>query len=116
MGIFLGIMFFLISFFMICAILLQESKGGGLAAMSGAVTDSVMGTRNPLRRITAWLFVLFLFFSLAISFHQNRYGKSDISTGLVAPAADVATELQATPGVDAPAPAPATPAAPAQTA
>lgn len=126
-------MFFLISFFMICAVLLQESKGGGLAAMSGAMTDSVMGTRNPLRKITAWLFVLFLVFVLAISYHKGHADNTEISVGLETPAADITQALESTPGVDdsaapaektapapvpesVPAPAPAAQPAPAETA
>ena len=100
MGIFLGILFFLVSFFMICAVLLQEGKGGGLAAMSGAMTDSVMGTRNPLRKITAYSFVIFLLVAVAISFQKNRMANHDLAGGLVVPVSDVTKELPATPGID----------------
>lgn len=72
MIILLGIVFFLVGFLMLCLILLQEGKGGGLAAMGGAATDSVMGASNPLRRWTTYFFIAFVALSLAINYAYKR--------------------------------------------
>lgn len=81
----LGALFLLLAFLLICAILLQEGKGGGLAAMSGAVTDSVMGAKNPMRRLTVYLFVFFIVVVLALNYSINQENSGDIAPGLVQP-------------------------------
>ena len=40
-------------------ILLQEGKGGGLAALGGTKAAGVEGVTNPVRRATAYLAVIF---------------------------------------------------------
>jgi preprotein translocase subunit SecG len=58
------VMFVLISVLMAFAILLQEGKGGGLSALAGGGSQQIIGTSNPLRRITV-IFAI-AFFGLAI--------------------------------------------------
>jgi len=66
------IVFFLVSFLIVGLVLLQEGKGGGLTGMSTGM-DGVMGAKNPLRRMTAYLFVFFVLMAITINwyFHQR---------------------------------------------
>ena len=56
--------FILVGVIMTFFILLQEGKGGGLAALGGTKAAGVEGVTNPIRRATAYL--AGLFFALAI--------------------------------------------------
>ena len=58
------VLFVLICFLDTFAILLQEGKGGGLSAMAGGSSQQVIGTSNPLRRLTVILSLAF--FGLAV--------------------------------------------------
>ncbi|GHS90664.1 hypothetical protein FACS1894139_12380 [Planctomycetales bacterium] len=87
MGIFLSVVFFIVAFLMICAILLQEGKGGGLASMGGAATDSVMGGRNPLRKFTAFCFAIFVIVVVGLNYANSRQANVEINAGLALPAA-----------------------------
>ncbi len=60
----LKFMLVLVAVLMTFFILLQEGKGGGLAALGGTKAAAVEGVTNPIRRATAWLAVIF--FLLAI--------------------------------------------------
>lgn len=82
MYIVLGVIFAFLAFLIISVILLQEGKGGGLAAMGGAMTDSVMGAKNPLRRITAVLFICFIVLILGINYCYNNDSASNIDQGI----------------------------------
>lgn len=122
----LGVLFFLFAFLLICAILLQEGKGGGLAAMSGAMTDSVMGAKNPLRRVTVVFFVGFILLVLALNYNINRENNGEIAPGLAPIAKPAPATTPAVPEANAATPAlptsavpatpEATPASPATTA
>ena len=72
MGVFFLIVFFLVSFLIVGLVLLQEGKGGGLTGMSTGM-DGVMGAKNPLRRLTAYLFAFFVLMAITINwyFHQR---------------------------------------------
>ncbi len=82
MGVFLLLVFFFISFLIVGMVLLQEGKGGGLTGMSTGM-DGVMGAKNPLRRMTAYLFVFFVIMCIGINlyFHNTRADAS-IPSGL----------------------------------
>lgn len=86
---FLGVLFFVVAFLLVAIILLQEGKGGGLAAMSGAMTDSVMGAKNPLRKLTVYLFVIFIGLIIGLNVYINRENSVQLAPGLapVMPAA-----------------------------
>lgn len=43
----LGILFAFVSFCIVSLVLLQESKGGGIAAMGVSGMDNLVGARNP---------------------------------------------------------------------
>ncbi|MCC8109608.1 MAG: preprotein translocase subunit SecG [Planctomycetes bacterium] len=77
MGVFLLLVFFFISFLIVGMVLLQEGKGGGLTGMSTGM-DGVMGAKNPLRRMTAYLFVFFVIMCIGINlyFHNTRVDAS----------------------------------------
>lgn len=93
----LGVLFFLLAFLLICAILLQEGKGGGLAAMSGAVTDSVMGARNPLRRLTVYFFICFIALVLGLNYYISTANDPSITPGLTPVLLE---DISLTPGAD----------------
>ena len=62
----IGVIFGLVSLLMLGAVLLQESKGGGLAALGGTRAESAFGASNPLRRFTAVLAVLFFLLARSV--------------------------------------------------
>lgn len=49
-------------------ILLQEGKGGGLAALGGTKGAAVEGVTNPIRRATAYLAVIFFLCAICLGF------------------------------------------------
>ncbi len=77
------LVFFFVSLLIVGLVLLQEGKGGGLTGMSTGM-DGVMGAKNPLRRMTAWLFVLFVLLAIGINWHfyANQREEGAIPEGL----------------------------------
>ena len=53
------VLFVLVSLLITFAILLQEGKGGGLSALAGGSSQQIIGTSNPLRRLTVILAIAF---------------------------------------------------------
>ncbi len=108
------IIFFFIAFLIIGMVLLQESKGGGIAAMSGAQMDNVMGVRNPLRRGTAYCSIIFVLLALCINWYHARQKVTIVpdEIKIEKPAETVAPVPQAMPVAPA-APTPEVPVAPA---
>jgi len=53
-------------------ILLQEGKGGGLAALGGTKAAGVEGVTNPIRRATAYLAGIFFILAIAIGFFSRN--------------------------------------------
>ncbi|MHC4884670.1 MAG: preprotein translocase subunit SecG [Planctomycetota bacterium] len=84
----LSVLFAFISFCIVGLILLQEGKGGGLAAMGGAAMDNLVGARNPLRKLTTIFAAILLVLIVAIgtSLSQQNLKDESIPDGL-APAA-----------------------------
>ncbi len=121
------IVFFLVALMIVGLVLLQEGKGGGLTGMSTGM-DGVMGAKNPLRKITAWLFVFFVLMCLGINWYFHESSGTALPQGLElsAPETPVATTPEAaveavagamppetaTPEAAATTPAPEEPAAP----
>ncbi len=81
MGILFLIVFFIISLFIVGLVLLQEGKGGGLTGMSTGM-DGVMGAKNPLRRMTAYLFVVFVVMCLAINMYFHSREDTSLPAGI----------------------------------
>jgi len=54
-----GVIYGLAALLLMGGVLLQESKGGGLAALGGTRAESAFGASNPLRRITVVLSIIF---------------------------------------------------------
>src|SRR5436190_7182259 len=52
-------LFVFVGMIMTFFILLQEGKGGGLAALGGTKAAGIEGVTNPIRRATAWMAGLF---------------------------------------------------------
>jgi preprotein translocase subunit SecG len=102
----LKVLFVLVALIMTFFILLQEGKGGGLAALGGTKAASVEGVTNPIRRATAVLAVVF--FVLAILIGVASRGPSKESTSGIFDAAQ-----QPTPEAPAPGPGMAPVVAPA---
>lgn len=75
MAFILLILFFFVAFCIVGLVLLQEGKGGGLTGMSTGM-DGVMGAKNPLRRWTAYLFVIFVLMCLGINLYFSS-GQDD---------------------------------------
>ncbi|MDR1611309.1 MAG: preprotein translocase subunit SecG [Planctomycetota bacterium] len=86
MGVLFLLVFFLITFLIVGLVLLQEGKGGGLTGMSTGM-DGVMGARNPLRRMTAYLFVAFVLLAIGINYYFHRRGDVFIPEGVPIPEA-----------------------------
>jgi len=77
-------LFVFIGMIMTFFILLQEGKGGGLAALGGTKAAGVEGVTNPIRRATAYL--AGLFFILAIILGIMHKPKESIGLGSETPA------------------------------
>lgn len=98
-------------------VLIQESKGGGLASNVSSA-NSVLGVRKTtdfVEKATWTLAALLVVFSVATSFfvHQNTDGTFDVNnikTAAPAPAAPAAPANQAAPATQGTAPAAQTPA------
>ncbi len=84
MGVLFLIVFFFVSFLIVGLVLLQEGKGGGLTGMSTGM-DGVMGAKNPLRRMTAWLFVFFVLLTVSINWYFYSRGDTSIPEGIELP-------------------------------
>lgn len=97
-GILFLIIFFFVSFLIVGLVLLQEGKGGGLTGMSTGM-DGVMGAKNPLRRMTAYLFVVFVLMAVTINwyFHDRGRGSSSLPVGAVVPESNVRVMEETTP-------------------
>ncbi len=73
--------FFLVALMIVGLVLLQEGKGGGLTGMSAGM-DGVMGAKNPLRRMTAYLFVFFVLMCLGINWYFHDSAVTSVPQGL----------------------------------
>lgn len=111
-GVLFLIVFFFVFFLIVGLVLLQEGKGGGLTGMSTGM-DGVMGAKNPLRRMTAWLFVFFVLLTVSINWYFYSRGDTSIPEVLELPKPAAIEEVSpATGPVVVPAPEP--PAEPAE--
>ena len=72
------VLFVLLAVLMAFAILLQEGKGGGLSSLAGGGSQQIIGTSNPLRRITV-IFAI-AFFGLAIFLVKSMTTRSSALT------------------------------------
>ena len=73
------VLFFIVTILMIFAILLQEGKGGGLAALGGTRAEGVVGATNPIRRLTVVLAILFFLLAGFITWNQKAEGLGDLT-------------------------------------
>jgi protein translocase SecG subunit len=95
----LTVLFVLVGALMTFFILLQEGKGGGLAALGGTKAAGVEGVTNPIRRATGYM--AGLFFALAIILGIMH--KPEKSITFSAPASGMSsTEKKDEPKSDAP--------------
>ena len=72
------VLFVLVSLLISFAILLQEGKGGGLSALAGGSSQQIIGTSNPLRRLTVILSIGF--FGLAAILAVTMSGRGPESS------------------------------------
>lgn len=84
MGVLFLIVFFLVSLMIVGLVLLQEGKGGGLTGMSSGM-DGVMGAKNPLRRMTAYLFVFFVVMAVTINWYFHQRTDTSLPAGVALP-------------------------------
>jgi protein translocase SecG subunit len=110
-----GVLFGICALLMIVAILLQESKGGGLAALGGTRAESAFGASNPLRKMTVVLSILFFILAsgLYLALRPKAYNPAAEKSKKAAPenpAPGGVEEVIPVPGPETPAPpkAPAT--------
>lgn len=78
-------LFLLISVILCFVILIQESKSSGLGASFGGDTgDSLFGTSTPeiLKKITAWLAVIFLGGCIVLSLWTGAMGRAKTKDGV----------------------------------
>lgn len=98
-------------------ILLQEGKGGGLAALGGTKAAGVEGVTNPVRRATAYMAVIFFILLVALGI-MNKPTASFVKFGATTAGAGAKkeeTKAPEAPKAETPAaPAPAAPATPAE--
>ncbi|MCD8140668.1 MAG: preprotein translocase subunit SecG [Planctomycetaceae bacterium] len=94
MGVLFILIFLFLSILIVGLVLLQEGKGGGLTGMSAGM-DGVMGAKNPLRRMTAYLFTFFVVMCLAINWYFYQRVDTSIPVGLPIPAAQRVVEENA---------------------
>lgn len=80
------VIFLFVAILIVGLVLLQEGKGGGLTGMSAGM-DGVMGAKNPLRRMTAYLFTFFVLMCLAINWYFHDRADTSLPTGAALPAA-----------------------------
>ena len=75
--------FLLLSLLLCGIIMMQEGKSLGLGAGFGGDTqDSLFGvsTAEVLKKITAWMFVIFLALCITLSFWTTSIGKKRLNT------------------------------------
>ena len=70
--------FVVVALLMTFLILLQEGKGGGLAALGGTKAASVEGVTNPIRRATGYL--AGIFFLLAVMMAASAKKTASVSS------------------------------------
>ncbi len=73
--------FFIAAVLMVFLILLQEGKGGGLAALGGTRAAGVEGVTNPIRRATVYMAAIFFVLAIFI----GRLGKPPKPVGVLPP-------------------------------
>ncbi len=78
-----GGLYCLVILLMTGAVLLQESKGGGLSALGGTRAESAFGASNPLRKVTAWLAVFFFLLASALALTLPGVTDKGAKTGRV---------------------------------
>lgn len=83
----LGIIFAFVSFCIVALVLLQESKGGGIAAMGVSGMDNLVGARNPLRKLTVIFSIIFLLIVMGINIILSRNAREEIPAALDEPPA-----------------------------
>ena len=82
-----GVVYGITALLLLGAVLLQESKGGGLAALGGTRAEGAFGASNPLRRLTVVLSIIFFLLASALSLALAP-PKSVTGEGEKPPAAD----------------------------
>jgi preprotein translocase subunit SecG len=106
---FISILHIVIAVFLILLVLIQDSKGGGLGAMSGG-SQSILGASggdNIIAKATRWTGLLFAGTCIALTLYSSK-GTRSVLDGMPASAAPTAPATA--PAAEAPAttnPAPA---------
>ncbi len=104
MGILTGILnslLILTSVFLVCLILIQRGKGGGLAgAFGGMGGSSAFGTKagDVFTRVTMCVAAFWIFLSMIMVIIGNRGGDSAWGNDVAPPSSKVTKESTATPG------------------
>ena len=95
-----------VAFLLVGAILIQESRGGGLAALGGTRAETAFGASNPIRRLTVVLAVIFFLLAGLMGWWLPRGGAASEGRRITAPkepaAAETGTEGTVAPGEEPP--------------
>ena len=75
----------LVALLLVGAILIQEGKGGGLAALGGTRAETAFGASNPIRRLTVALAIIFFLLAGVLSWWLPRQGGGAEGTRVTAP-------------------------------
>lgn len=94
-----------VSVIMTFFILLQEGKGGGLAALGGTKGASVEGVTNPIRRATAYLAIIFFIIAIMLGYLARNPASKLGNEGLGEDKAAIGPEAQKTGPAEAQLPA-----------
>ncbi|HYG76729.1 MAG TPA: preprotein translocase subunit SecG [Planctomycetota bacterium] len=95
-------LFVLVGLVMTFFILLQEGKGGGLAALGGTKAAGVEGVTNPIRRATAYMAGLFFILAIILGILHKPAPRISLSVPAAAPAAGAGAPKTDAPKTDAP--------------
>ena len=60
-----------ISVLMVFLIMLQEGKGGGMAALGGTKAAAIEGVTNPIRRATAYMAIIFFLLAVTLGLYNR---------------------------------------------
>jgi len=110
-----NVLFFSASVLIVGSVLLQEGKGGGLAALGGTRAETAFGSSNPVRRLTVVLAVIFFILVIGLSRYKSKSaglaigapGTGEAGAEAGADAEPAAAADEAAPGDAAPAEKPA---------
>lgn len=90
-------LFITVALLMILLILIQEGKGGGLAALGGTKAAGVEGVTNPVRKATAYLAGIFFFLAILLGWMHRPEARPRIDVNEPVIVAESPLKVQSAP-------------------